>query len=420
MTRYTTLNHIVLPMIAWDPDRPAEWINDHIAIVHATSNAYVVTGDDGDVVINTGTAAQGPKVREKFERLLGRRLEVAKVVFTQSHPDHVGGWQVFADPGAELIGQRMFPQICAERRMLGPFFAPRNANVIAAMIPPGTNSHNWFDTADPAPLTTFADALDFSVADRSYRLISVPAGETLDALAVWLPEEKALFTGNWAGAIHGALPNFYTARGDRDRSIPGWLQDCDRLLALQPDVLITGHEQPIVGKDRIAADLGKVRAAVQFIHDHVVQGMTTGQTLPDIMATLRLPAELSPRDGRCPPHWIAHSVWEEYAGWFRQERTSGLYPTPPSAVWPEVVAMAGGPLALAERARAHLDDNDPERALHLIEMAVEADPADPTVRQTALAIYDALADRTEGKVFDLLGWLEGQMMATQQALKSPN
>ena len=419
MTRYTTLNHIVLPMIAWDPDRPAEWINDHIAMVHATSNAYVVAGDDGDVVINTGTAAQGPKVREKFERLLGRPLEVAKVVFTQSHPDHVGGWQVFADPGAELIGQRKFPQICAERRMLGPFFAPRNANVIAAMIPPGTNSHNWFDTADPAPLTTFADTLDFSVADRRCRLISVPAGETLDALAVWLPEEKTLFTGNWAGAIHGALPNFYTARGDRDRTIPGWLQDCDRLLALQPDVLITGHEQPIVGKDRIAADLGKVRAAVQFIHDHVVQGMTTGQTLPDIMATLRLPAELSPRDGRCPPHWIARSVWEEYAGWFRQERTSELYPTPPSAVWPEVVAMAGGPLALAERARAHLDDNDPERALHLIEMAVEADPADPTVRQTALAIYDALADRTEGRVFDLLGWLEGQMMANQEALRAP-
>ena len=51
MTRYTTLNHIVLPMIAWDPDRPAEWINDHIAMVHATSNAYVVAGDDGDVVL---------------------------------------------------------------------------------------------------------------------------------------------------------------------------------------------------------------------------------------------------------------------------------------------------------------------------------------------------------------------------------
>jgi alkyl sulfatase BDS1-like metallo-beta-lactamase superfamily hydrolase len=246
----------------------------------------------------------------------------------------------------------------------------------------------------------------------------VPAGETLDALAVWLPEEKTLFTGNWAGAIHGALPNFYTARGDRDRSIPGWLQDCDRVLALQPGLLITGHEQPIVGKDRIAADLGKVREAIAFIHDHVVRGMTTGQTLPDIMATLRLPAELSPRDGRCPPHWIARSVWEEYAGWFRQERTSELYPTPPSAVWPEVVAMAGGPLALAERARAHLDDNDPERALHLIEMAVEADPGDRTVRETELTIYDALADQTEGKIFDLLGWLEGRMIATRDALKA--
>ena len=81
--------------------------------------------------------------------------------------------------------------------------------------------------------------------------------------------------------------------------------------------------------------------------------------------------------------------------------------------------MAGGSLALAERARAHLDANDPERALHLIEMAVEADPADPTVRQTALAIYDALADRTEGKIFDLLGWLEGQIIATQEALSVP-
>jgi alkyl sulfatase BDS1-like metallo-beta-lactamase superfamily hydrolase len=80
--------------------------------------------------------------------------------------------------------------------------------------------------------------------------------------------------------------------------------------------------------------------------------------------------------------------------------------------------MAGGPLALAERARAHLDDNDPERALHLIEMAVEADPGDRTVRETELTIYDALADQTEGKIFDLLGWLEGRMIATRDALKA--
>jgi len=416
MTQFRTLDHIVLPIIAWDPERPAEWINDHVAMVHATSNAYVVTGRDGDVVINTTSANQAPRARAKFEALLGGRYAPVKVIFTQSHPDHIGGWRTFGGDTAELIGQAMFSRICAERKMLAAFFAPRNANVLAAMIPPGTPDLGWFTTPDPEPLTTFGDEMAFTAGGRQYQLLSMPSGETLDALAVWLPEERIVFTGNWAGAVYGALPNFYTARGDRDRSIPGWLEDCDRLLALEPEVLITGHEQPIIGAGHIRATLGKVRDAVRYIHDETVRGMTSGATLPEIQAAMRLPEDLTPRDGRCPPHWIARSVWEEYAGWFRQERTSELYPTPPSAVWPEVVAMAGGPAAIAERALIHLKDGAPEKALHLIEMAVAAAPFDHSVRQTELAILDALADGTQGRIFDLLGWLEGRIMAARKAL----
>jgi len=415
MTAYRTLDHLILPIITWDPERPAEWVNDHIAMVHATSNAYVIASDQGDVVINTTTAAQAPRAREKFEMLLGRPLKVVAIVFTQSHPDHIGGWQTFGQPGTRMFGQRMFRQICAERKMLASFFAARNFNVLAAMMPPGV-THGWFDTPDPEPLTTFTDSLAFEAAGRRYELLSVPSGETLDSLAVWLPDERTLFTGNWAGAIHGAPPNFYTARGDRDRSIPGWLNDCDTLLALEPELLITGHEQAIVGADRIATDWQKIRQTIQLIHDQTVDGMTSGKTLPEIQATITLPAELTPRDGRSPPHWIARSVWEEYAGWFRQERTSELYPTPPSAVWPEVVAMAGGAAALARRALAHLEAGKAEHALHLIEMAVVAEPENRAVRQAELAVYDRLMGLTEGRIFDLLGWLEGRVMAAKAVL----
>ena len=416
MPKFSTLDHIVLPLIAWDPARPAEWINDHIAMVHATSNAYVITSEDGDVLINTTSANQSPRAREKFEALLGRPLRPLKIVFTQSHPDHIGGWQTFADGDTELFGQEIFRRICAERKMLGTFFGPRNANVLATMIPPGSMDLSWFTTPNPEPLTTFADTLAFTAAGRRYELISMPSGETLDALAVWLPDERTAFTGNWAGAIYGALPNFYTARGDRDRSIPRWLEDCDRLLALEPEVLITGHEQPIVGAAHIRATLGKVRDAVRYIHDETVKGMTSGATLPEIQAALKLPPQLEPRDGRCPPHWIARSVWEEYTGWFRQERTSELYPTPPSAVWPEVVDMAGGAAAVADRAAQHLAAGEAEKALHLIEMALAAAPLDRKVRETELAILEVLADGTEGRIFDLLGWLEGRIMTAQQAL----
>ena len=45
MTRFRTLDHPMIGMIAWDPARPAEWINDHIAIVHGD-----VVGQDRDGV----------------------------------------------------------------------------------------------------------------------------------------------------------------------------------------------------------------------------------------------------------------------------------------------------------------------------------------------------------------------------------
>jgi len=76
----------------------------------------------------------------------------------------------------------------------------------------------------------------------------------------------------------------------------------------------------------------------------------------------------------------------------------------------------GGPAAVASKAQAKLKAGKPEEALHLIEMAVAVAPDERSVREAELAILDALADLTEGKIFDLLGWLEGRMQAARQVL----
>jgi hypothetical protein len=78
--------------------------------------------------------------------------------------------------------------------------------------------------------------------------------------------------------------------------------------------------------------------------------------------------------------------------------------------------LAGGAPVLAERAGAHLHAGRPEEALHLIEIAVAAEPESRAVREAELAIYEELANRTEGKIFDELGWLEGRIIDTQDAL----
>lgn len=415
MTKFRTLDHPMLGMIAWDPQRPAEWINDHIAMVHAISNAYLIAGDEGDVVINSGTEQQGPRIREKFEELLGRPLDVRKLLFTQNHTDHIGGWRAFVGLRTEVIAQKMTPQLVAERKMLSNFFTRRYRNVIANLMT-GSNRQVGAPETVPPDITTFDREFAFTQSGRRYLLKSLWSGETLDSLAVWLPDERTVFTGNWAGAIHGALPNFYTARGDRQRSVPGWLEQCLALLDEEPELLITGHEQPIAGKDRIRTDLLKVHDAVRFLHDETIKGMEAGTDLATLMAQIRLPGHLTPRDGRCPPHWIVRAVYEEYAGWFRQERTSELYATPQSAIWAELVECAGGPEQIVRMARRELAAGNAEKALHFIEMAVFAAPSNQAVREAELAVLDALADATGGRTFDLLGWLEGRIAAARQAL----
>jgi len=415
MTKFRTVDHPMIAMIRWDPQRPAEWINDHIAMVHAISNAYVVTTGDGDVVINSGTEQQGTRIREKFEELLGRRLDIRKLIFTQNHTDHIGGWRAFADPQTDIVAQQMTRQLVGERKMLTNFFTRRYANVIASLMT-GANKQVGTPEILPENLTSFDEDLSFVQGSRQFLLKRLWAGETLDSIAIWLPEERTVFTGNWAGAIHGALPNFYTARGDRQRSVPGWLTQCQDIVAQEPQLLITGHEQPIEGKAQIRSDLMKVHDAVRYLHDETVKGMDAGKTLPDMMQQITLPDHLTPRDGRCPAHWIVRAVYEEYAGWFRHERTSELYPTPQSAIWPDVVAAMGGAEPVALRAKDELDSGKPERALHFIEMAVSAAPSNRLVREVEMTVLEALADRTEGRIFDLLGWLEGRIVAAQRAL----
>ena len=76
----------------------------------------------------------------------------------------------------------------------------------------------------------------------------------------------------------------------------------------------------------------------------------------------------------------------------------------------------GGPEKVAERALDLLSEGEAEKALHFIEMAAFCKPASRKVLETQIAVFETLADQTEGKVFDLLGWLEGRIMLARRAL----
>lgn len=414
MSDYSSKAHRFEELCAWEPERPAEAVTDNILLSRGISSSYLVASPDGDVVINTGTRLEGDRHRARFEELLGRPLDVRTVVFTQDHPDHVGGWQAFADEGTELVAQEGLVAGRSDRGRLKQFFRPRFRRLMsgfqAAPVPPGASRRR---TAEPEDVTLFADRHAFTVGGRTYELYSVPGGETTNCTAVWMPAERTLFVGNHMGALYGALPNLYTLRGDRPRSARRFVADLDLLLELDTELLLTGHGDPIRGADRIRTDLTRLRDAVRYLEDETLKGMNEGKDLWTLMREVQLPDELRPASGRGPARWYVRTIWEEHTGWFRHELTSELYDVPPQSVWPELAELAGGAAVLADRAAKRLAAGETGEALHLVEIALTAEPENQQALEVHATILHRLVEQTGGRHYDELVWLETELERTR-------
>ncbi len=404
--KYSSQDHRFHVAVRWAPEDPAVEIAEGVYMSSANSNRYLVTTPDGDVLINTGQSSQAVRHRERFEQLLGRPLRVKKIIYTQSHADHYSGWEIYDDSGVETLAHTYFHEGVLDRQRLSDFFKPRRANTTAWRRQGASARMPGADAMPSAHITTqVEDGHAFTLGGRRFEILSAPGGETPDSVFVWMPEEAILFTGNHAGALYGAMPNFTTIRGDRIRSTRLWVLDVNRMLALKPRLLVTGHDDPIHGEAQIRKDYEKIRDAVLYVHDATVQGMNDGKSLHQLMGEIELPASLTLADGRCPTRWVVRSVWEEYTGWFRFESPTELYAQPPRSVWKDIFDLAGGD-KLAERAWRYMDDGKPVEALHLVDIILEGDPDHARALAVKRAAIVHLIDASEGRNYDEITYLE--------------
>ena len=195
----------------------------------------------------------------------------------------------------------------------------------------------------------------------------MPGGETTDSLVIWLPDRRVCLCGNTFGPLFGHIPNLVTMRGDRYRDALTAIASVERVRQLQPELLVTGHFEPISGAERIDAELSRLRNAIQYIHDETVAGMNAGKDVWTLMREITLPAEYEVGQGYGKVDWDVRAIWENYSGWFHHRSTTELYPVGFDSVAADVVELAGAD-ALVERARAHLVAGRALQAIHLAEL----------------------------------------------------
>ncbi len=141
----------------------------------------------------------------------------------------------------------------------------------------------------------------------------------------------------------------------------------ERVRDLRPELLVTGHFEPIAGAERIHAELTRLRDAIRYVHDQTVEGMNAGKDVRTLMREIALPAEYEVGQGYGKVAWDVRAIWENYSGWFHHESTTELYPVGFDTVAADVVELAGAE-ALVDRARQHLDAARPLQAIHLAEL----------------------------------------------------
>ncbi|MFM7059901.1 MAG: MBL fold metallo-hydrolase, partial [Actinomycetes bacterium] len=343
---------------------PARSIADGVWMSSGLSNSYLLTTDAGRIVVNTGMGFEGPLHRRAYEAVDPSPTHT--ILLTQGHYDHVGGVDTFRDTATEVVMHADYAIWRADNERLETFRS-RNAAfawidaIVAAMEHARSLGTGAVAQSRPEPTQTFTDTLDLEIGGRRLTLISVPGGETTDSMLIWSSEDRTAFTGNMFGPLFGHVPNLVTIRGDRYRDALDYIASLERVLALEPARLVTGHFDPIDGEDRIAEEITAMRAAMAWVHDRTVDGMNEGRDVHTLMREITTPSHLDVGEGYGRTAWNVRAIWEHYAGWFHHRSTTELYGVPATAVAPDIVRAAGAD-ALATDAAEHLAAGRPVEA----------------------------------------------------------
>ena len=394
---------------AGDGTQDAVPLGHDIYMSRDISNAYRVVTPEGDVLVNTGIVFHG---EENFRRLstVGRN-PVKKIIFTQSHDDHIGGWRWFNTPATETIAHANFAHVRGYWRGLGPAMTRRSRRLWSR-----DQKNEMTERPEPMITTTFFDTYRFELGGRRFELYATPGGETLDSLVVWMPQERVVFTGNLTGPLFGHVPNLYTLRGDKIRYVQWFIDGVQRVIDLGPRMLITGHGEPVKGAEEIRRQLARIRDATQYLEDRTFAGMNAGIDLWTLMGSIELPPELAVGQGHGKVPWLVRAIWEEHLGWFRFESTTELYNVPASAVAPDLIELAGGPERVLAKAAQHVAAGRPLHALHLAEAALATDPTCRNALAVKLEATEYLLEHNDRENFSEVRWLEAEVRTLRSAL----
>lgn len=382
-------------------------------------NTFMVVTEEGNVIVDTSLPSLAPKHKKLLQKISD--APVRYILLTHAHGDHRGGLSVWKEKGTEIIAHASHKEFMHYQSRLGGMFARRNIAQFPDMpgipgpeelVARGRNLNPGNYAAEIEPTILFNGEYHFELGGLSFEIIHTP-GETYDALSVWIPELKAVFVGD---NFYGSFPNIYTLRGTKPRWALDYADSLDKVLALEPEILIPSHGDAIMGKNRVIEAVEKYRDAILYVHDETVTGLNQGKDVYTLMQEITLPEDLDIGEDYGAVSWSVRGIYEGYMGWF-DGNPANMYSTPASAVYPDLVALGGGAEKVVDLSRRYLLEGDAVRALRAADVSLTADPGNVAGLQCRLAALEQLL--TDAANSNEAGWLRSGINETRAQLEKP-
>jgi len=402
-------------------DAPVELvrINDFVSMARGVGTVYMVSTEGGNVIYDTGVGWQSEEQRDLLRSVSD--APVTHIVVSHAHGDHNGGlvsWESEREAGAEVLAHERYPYMnrifddtneYLWKIRTGTLYPVQGDGVVEA-----------FRAVEPTRLVDVHEDYDFEVGGVRFQAIAAEgSAEGEDALLLWLPDHGILFTGDFYGCLYPMVPNLYTVRGEKIREPLGYVAALDRLIALQPSMLLPAHFDAVHGKEYIVKTLEVTRDGVQYVYDETVKGMNEGKSVYELMRTVKLPPELEISQGHGKVSWNVRAIWELLAGWFYYEDVADLYSVPAKQVFPDLVELAGGPARVVARAQQHFEAGQRLEALRLLDVAKSAGPEGRVALKLRLAIFQGMLDESLSGYDNMseTGILRASVQRTREALE---